>query len=240
MKPKSVSVVIPAYNEEPNIRKTVEDVLSASRTASTPVEIIIVDDHSTDKTLFVSQQAAKKNKNVIVHHNAVNRGLGYNFIMGIKMARHEYVVMIPGDNEVGRGSIVTLFRALQHTKADLLIPYFTNSYIRPKFRQMLSRLYVFFLNIMFGFNIRYYNGTVLYKTAMVKKLPVSTNGFAYQAEMVIRLLKSGASFESPGLLLKERIGGTSKALSVKSFLSVTGTILYLFWLINIRRWRWKG
>ena len=58
-----VSIVIPVYNEEQFIQKTVEDVLSAD-TLDLPKEIIIVDDGSKDKTPRILSSISKKYKNI--------------------------------------------------------------------------------------------------------------------------------------------------------------------------------
>jgi glycosyltransferase involved in cell wall biosynthesis len=239
MKQRTLSVIVPAFNEEANITKTLETIHAASRTTGLPVEIIAINDASKDKTLELIRASAKKRKNIRVIDNKVNRGFGYNVLMGIRLAKKEYSMMIPGDNEVSSEAIVDIFRRVKKTDKDLIIPYFYNSRIRPFFRRVISRIYVMIFNFLFGLNLRYYNGTVVYKSSLIKKLPISNATFSYQAEIVVKLVKSGYSYEAPGVKLQERIGGKSTALRLKNFLALVSAVARLWWLMNVKQWRFK-
>ncbi|WP_347312553.1 glycosyltransferase family 2 protein [Defluviimonas sp. SAOS-178_SWC] len=88
----SLSVVIPAYNEEGAVRATIEDVRAALEPLGIPYEIIVVDDGSEDDTLEIARQTG-----VIVDSNQVNTGYGASLKRGIKRAQHEYVAIIDAD-----------------------------------------------------------------------------------------------------------------------------------------------
>ena len=63
-------------------------------------------------------------------------------------------------------------------------------------------------------NIKYYNGTVLHKSDLLKKLKINSNGFDYQAEILIKLIKQGHTYEFIKVEINEREIGTSKAVSI--------------------------
>ncbi|PPB79510.1 glycosyltransferase involved in cell wall biosynthesis [Albidovulum inexpectatum] len=88
----SLSVVIPAYNEEGAIGQTVENVRAALEPLGIPYEIIVVDDGSEDCTLEIA-----RNSGAIVDSNQVNTGYGAALKRGIRRARHEYVAIIDAD-----------------------------------------------------------------------------------------------------------------------------------------------
>ncbi|MBC7143196.1 MAG: glycosyltransferase family 2 protein [Rhodobacteraceae bacterium] len=88
----SLSVVIPAYNEEGAVRETIEEVRRAMEPLGIPYEIIVVDDGSEDDTLEIARQTG-----VIVDSNQVNTGYGASLKRGIKRAQHEYVAIIDAD-----------------------------------------------------------------------------------------------------------------------------------------------
>ena len=88
----SLSVVIPAYNEEGAVRETIEEVRAAMEPLGIPYEIIVVDDGSEDRTLEIARETG-----VVVDSNQVNTGYGASLKRGIRRAQHEYVAIIDAD-----------------------------------------------------------------------------------------------------------------------------------------------
>ena len=89
----SLSVVIPAYNEENAVRHTVEDVRTHLEPLGIPYEIIVVDDASQDNT-----RAEAEASGATVTFNDVNSGYGASLKRGVRMAQHEYVAILDADS----------------------------------------------------------------------------------------------------------------------------------------------
>lgn len=88
----SLSVVVPAFNEEGAILHTIEDIRREMDATGVPYEIIVIDDGSEDKTLEIARQTG-----VVVDTNQVNTGYGASLKRGIKHAQYEYVAIIDAD-----------------------------------------------------------------------------------------------------------------------------------------------
>ncbi|WP_284163833.1 glycosyltransferase family 2 protein [Frigidibacter sp. SD6-1] len=88
----SLSVVIPAYNEEGAVRQTIDDVRAEMDATGVPYEIIVIDDGSEDRTLEIARETG-----VVVDTNQVNTGYGASLKRGIRHARHDYVAIIDAD-----------------------------------------------------------------------------------------------------------------------------------------------
>lgn len=88
----SLSVVIPAYNEEGAVRETVQDVFAVLKPTGIPFEVIVVDDGSEDNTRAEAEAAG-----AIVQANQVNSGYGASLKRGVKAAKHEYVAIMDAD-----------------------------------------------------------------------------------------------------------------------------------------------
>lgn len=87
-----LSVVIPAYNEEGSIKKgSLEEVWSFLKKQKYDWEVIVVDDASTDKTLFLSQEFAKTHKGIKVFAET-HRGKGGSVIAGMLKTTGDIVI----------------------------------------------------------------------------------------------------------------------------------------------------
>ncbi len=222
----SLSVIIPALNEEDNIEECVGEVLAAVGERFSDYEILIFDDGSTDATGGIADDLASRDKHIRVIHNGRTMGFGYNYRTGVERAKKDYVVMFPGDNEIPSRSMKKVLD-LAGT-ADIIIPYTVNTRVRPPARRIVSSLFTITLNLLFGLRLRYYNGTVVHKSALIKSVPMTTDSFAYQAEILVKLIKAGRGYVQTGMYLRDREHGSSKAFRIKNIIDVFKTIGRLF------------
>jgi dolichol-phosphate mannosyltransferase len=231
----SISFVIPALNEEGNIAEAVREAVAAMRGRFVDHELLLFDDGSTDRTgAIMDELAAADPRHIRVTHNPAPRNLGGVYKQGIELARMEYIVMVPGDNENPGAALQAPFDAVG--RADIVLPYPVNSAVRGFVRHLISRVYVRLLNRLFGLHVRYYNGTVIHRTANLKGLAVKTSSFAYQAEILIKLLCAGKSFvEVPIRIEPPKEGRRSRAFRWKNVMQVGRTLTTLFLDVRIRR-----
>ena len=232
---KSLTVVIPAYNEEGNLEATVREVMAAAAPRFEACELIVIDDKSRDATGEIADRLAAGDARVRAIHNERNQGLGWNFRRGIELARMEYVAMVPGDNAFDREALTKLFDAVG--AADIVAGWTVNMEVRPMSRRLVSWCFTNGMNLLFGLKQKYFNGPCVFRTADAMKARSSSDGFAYMAEMLVRLLVSGRTVKEVGLVLHERQSGRSAAFRPKNVSSVFRTVGRLFWDIRIRRQR---
>ena len=228
----TISVIVPAYNEEGNLPGTLEEIVPILEENFRDYEILLFDDKSADATGAIADRAAAANPRVRAVHNAKNMGLGYNYRTGAAMARMDYVMLVPGDNEIAGDSYRAMFRLLG--QADMVVPYTVNTEIRPPGRRFISRWYTWLINALFGRSVPYYNGPVVHKRSLIPSVEITTDGFAYQTEAVLKLLRDGRTYVPVGMVLKERRSGRSKALDPRNVARVLKTIWLLLWRIRLK------
>lgn len=229
----SISIIVPCLNEEGNLKGTIESIkeaLSSSRFSD--YEILIFNDFSTDNTGKIAEEIKKKEKGIRVIHNPKNMGFGYNYTEGVRLAKKDYIIMVPGDNEIPPEAIKKAFSRVG--EADVIIPYTANTHVRALSRRLISKLFVVGMNTLFGLNLIYYNGTCVIKSKLLKKIPLKTWGFAYMAAILVRLIRSGASYIEVGIDIKPRETGKTKAFALKNIVSVFKAIGTLFWEVRIK------
>ena len=102
---KTVSIIIPAYNEEKSIAKTIKSALSINYPKN-KFEIIVVDDGSKDNSYQIAKRfASNQNPKVKVFKKDINGGKGSALNLGIKKARGEIIITMDADTIVHPDSL---------------------------------------------------------------------------------------------------------------------------------------
>jgi len=222
-------MMVAAYNEEKHLRHAVVELDKVLKALFQDYEILIFDDHSTDRTGQIADDLAKQYPAVKVIHNKKNRGLGYNYRRAVQLAKKEYFSIIPGDDAIKSSSIRRILRDIG--KADMIIPFTANTQVRPLLRRIISRLFTGTLNLLFGLKLKYYNGIVVHKTKLIKKIRMSTDSFAYQAEILIKLIRRGCTYKEVPMYIN--VEEKTSMFRFKNILGVVLTILRMFFNIRI-------
>lgn len=229
---KRLSIMVPALNEQDNIEKTILEIEKGLRAKLDDYEILIFNDGSKDSTGEIAEVLSKRNRKIKIIHHRTPKGMGSCYREGLSKARFEHYMYIPGDNQFPASALSRMISKID--QADIIIPYVTNMNIRPLTRQFLSSAFTKILNLFFGLKVSYYNGTVIHKSSLLKTALPKTNGHAYQAEILIRLLKRNATFTEIGYNMYERKGGKTSAFKWKNVKSVISGIGNLFWEIQLK------
>jgi glycosyltransferase involved in cell wall biosynthesis len=217
---------MPALNEEANIAQALISVLEAFDRYSINGEILAVNDGSTDGTQRVIEEFMRKHPDrvFLVRHDSP-QGIGASFWDGVDHARAAGVVMLPGDNENDPGEIFRYVSLLDHV--DIVVPFLCQSRTRTLARKILSFLFRAVINLSFGMNFNYTNGTVIYRRSVLLTLKSRSSGFFYQSDILIRLVKQGFLFAEVPYRLGQRKSGVSKALTLSSLRKVMAGYLKL-------------
>ena len=232
MQKEVVSFIVPALNEERNIKDTINTIERSIPFEKLDYEIIIIDGGSTDRTVEIADSLALGNGKVRVDAKSDIKGLGHAYKKGISLALGDYIILVPGDNEVSGEAIKSILEMAG--EADMIIPYFTNQEIRSVSRRIISSAYVKLLNLISGLKLKYYNGTVLHRSEVIKRYDIKTTGFAYQAEILINLIRSGFSYEEIACKIQERSSGKTKIFNFKNIITVLISLIDIFWQTRIR------
>jgi len=227
-KPKiSVSVIMPALNEERNIYFSIKNTLAAFEALNIEGEIIIINDASSDNTEIIVNDLIKNDNRLRIFKHAAIQGIGASFWDGFARSRCDIVIMLPADNENDAREILRYCRLFDDV--DIVIPFIYNKNVRPHLRNLISLIYKFIINRTFRTNFYYTNGTVLYRKAILKNLIHKSESFFFQAEILIRLIKKGYLFAQVPCKLNKRTDRKSRAIAFGSLLAVIKDYLLLVW-----------
>ena len=95
MMPPLVSIIVPVYNAEPYIHKTIQSVLDQT---FTDWELILVNDCSKDNSLVIAKQYEQLHNNIHVYSNEINHGVSYTRNKAISYAQGKYIALLDADD----------------------------------------------------------------------------------------------------------------------------------------------
>lgn len=116
MKNELVSIIVPVYQVKPYLKKCMDSLIHQSYEN---IEIILVDDGSTDGGGDICDEYARKDKRVQVIHKE-NEGLSAARNSGIDVAKGQYLAFVDSDDWVDHSYIRTMYEALQETDSDMV------------------------------------------------------------------------------------------------------------------------
>jgi dolichol-phosphate mannosyltransferase len=221
----SVSFIIPALNEERVVENVVREVWTVVDASIVNYEIILIDDGSSDRTGKIMDQLALALPRVRVIHHEKNRGLGASYQHGVAAAQLDYVMMLCGDGGLPASSLPPIIEKIG--TADIVVPYMTNlRKIKSPSRYLVSRTYTTLLNLLSGYRLKYYNGLPVHRRKYLNDIEITSTGFGFQGEIIIKLLKSGCSYVQVGVPGAEMTRNSS-AFRFKNVINVGATLVKL-------------
>ncbi len=195
----SLSIIIPAYNEEKRIGRSLRDISAYLATRALQYEVIVVDDGSSDETAAVVAAAAAENPRISLIRSDRNRGKGHALRMGVLASTGDRVLVSDADLSTPIDEVETLAAAMSAGNCDIAIGSralaLSNIIKRqPWWRQGMGKIFnriVKFI-VLDGFEdtqcgFKLFNGDLareIFSRAV-------TDRFAYDVEILLLARKSG-------------------------------------------------
>jgi glycosyltransferase involved in cell wall biosynthesis len=181
-----LSFICPGYNEEKNLNSLINTIKFISQKLKVRTELIYIDDNSSDNTKKIIKNFKLKNLKYI--KNKTNLGFGGSVAVGLKIAKGNKVMMIPSECDYTKKSLASFAKSGFKNSAQIA------TYKNPNLRHPLRRLITFFItkftNLIFSQNIKIYTSLFIYDKKILKNLNLKSKKFAFQMELIIKLLKS--------------------------------------------------
>lgn len=172
-----VSVIIPIYNTSKYLSQCISSVLNQS---FRDLEIILINDASTDNSLLMCREYAEKDNRVVIVNKEWNEGVEAARLTGLEMAIGEYVCFVDSDDWLDKDAIAVMYEKALQTNADYVEIGMQRVMDRHKFvkRKMISpitglikqpELFDKYYLSFFGVNLLFVNiWGKLYKSQVIK------------------------------------------------------------------------
>lgn len=225
MKKKTLTVLIPAVNEEKTIKKIVTDSFRFSPYKT--MVIVIIDSKTKDKTDKIAKKAGAK-----VLHVGKGLGKGYAFSEAVPLLNTDYTLQIDADYQFLPEEIGKIIEPLEHGyDITLGTRYQKGAHIESGAVSGLKLFGSYFLSLITSFAVKQRITDVMagfkgFKTGSLKKIRPKTVHFGYEAELVIRGYKKKMKITNVPISYRKRVIGYSNVNSIKHGLLVLQTIVH--------------
>jgi glycosyltransferase involved in cell wall biosynthesis len=212
----SISVFFPCYNEQENVRRTVEKALEVLEKLNADFEVIIVDDGSSDGTDLIADEIAGKDDRVKVVHHQHNLGYGAALQSGFKKATKELVFYTDGDGQFDINEMPPLLSLIE--QYDIISCYRLNRR-DPMVRKINGWCWTKLVCLMFGLKIRDIDCAFkLYKREIFDRIELSSTGALIDAEILARAARKGYLITQKGVHHYPRTSGRQTGASIRVIL----------------------
>ena len=212
---ETVTLVVPMCNEEDNVDyllRTLDQVV-LRLAGRYRLDIIPVDDGSTDSTWQVLQQRARERDDLHPLRHEGNRGVAAAIATGLRAATSDIVASVDCDCSYDPHDLEHMIGLLADADLVTASPYHPDGQVLnvPGWRLLLSRTLSCIYRCVLGSDLHTFTSCFrVYRRQAVADLPLDSGGFLGVAEFLVRLLRRGGRVVEYPTLLESRMFGVSK------------------------------
>jgi dolichol-phosphate mannosyltransferase len=219
MMTNKLSIVIPCYNEEKTLRECVNRVLEIADD-NLSLEIIIVDDCSTDNSYSIARELERSHREVKVFRHEQNSGKGAALRTGFKYAIGEYVAVQDADLEYDPNDLKRLISPLVEGKADVVFGsrfLSTGAHRVLYFWHSIGNRFLTFLSNMFT-DLNLTDMETCYKVFrkdVIQAIDIKENRFGFEPEIVAKVAQMRLRIFEMGISYYGRTYSEGKKIGTK-------------------------
>jgi glycosyltransferase involved in cell wall biosynthesis len=228
--PGSLSVVLPAHNEEENIKIVVDQALEVLPAFTSEFEIIVVNDGSKDNTGAIVDEISANDPRVRAVHHKKNKGYGGALTSGFRTSTCEYVMFMDADRQfdiadvgllapyVGKFDIVAGFRLERHD---------------PFHRRLFAQIFNMTVRVLFGVHLYDIDCAFkIFKGDLLRSMELTAPGALINTEIQAKARRQGATIEQVGVHHYPRIAGEASGGSPKVIFRAMRETINLWWRMH--------
>lgn len=207
---KSISLVIPAYNESEIIKETLCIFNHILMCNFLDYEIIVVNDGSTDKTPQIIDDLSRKNHRIKTLHNKNNIGSGASLWLGFQKASKELVISNFADRPFDISALEQIFKHANFEAIDFIVVVRKDRSANTFYRKITSLANYFLIKSLFKINISDFQFVQIYKKKILEGINIHSKETFVPPELMIKLVNKGYKYQEMCYPFDKRTGGKPK------------------------------
>jgi glycosyltransferase involved in cell wall biosynthesis len=226
----SLSVILPAYNEEDIIAYTVKKAVRLLSMWVRDLEVLVVNDGSTDKTKVIVEELALAYPCVHLINHPVNQGYGAALVSGFEAASKDVIFLMDADGQFDIRDLGPFFSLLEAYDAVLGYRIACQDTL---LRKVTAWGWALLIRATLGLSVRDVDCAFkLFRADFFRKRRLETRGAMINTEILYKWIRAGYSYTQMGVHHFPRIGG--KATGAKPVV-----ILCALKELAICVWKWR-
>jgi glycosyltransferase involved in cell wall biosynthesis len=223
-----LSLILPAHNEEANLRPVVERALEVLPQQCRDWEIIVVDDGSRDATAEIAAALADANPGrvrVVTHPR--NRGYGAALTSGFAAAAGDYLMFMDADRQF---DIADLARLAPFVGVYDIVAGYRIKRNDPWHRFAIGYTFNAIVTVLFGVNLRDIDcGFKVFRASLLRGMELESPGALINTEIHAKANRQGATLVEVGVNHYPRTVGEQSGASTRVIVRAMGETLKLWW-----------
>ncbi len=226
----SISVVVPVYNEEKNIKLLVERLFRTFEKLKLEFEIIFIDDHSTDNTRKILRSLLNTGKIYLSIKNG-KQGKAFSLLQGFSLAHFDTIIMIDADLQYPPESIPEMLKKMDEG-FDVIVADRTKFH-STLLRRIVSRSFLYpFGKLLYGFNCDIQSGFKIFKKEIIERISLHPTQWTFDLEFLVKARNAGYRIASVSVTFTERYGGKTKIKILPASLEIAYSAVRLWFHRN--------
>jgi glycosyltransferase involved in cell wall biosynthesis len=228
--PGSLSLVLPAYNEEANLDAVVRDALTVLPAFADRFEIIVVDDGSRDRTGAVATRLAADDRRVRLISHERNRGYGAALTTGFRASSGDFVMFMDADRQFDIRDIRYLVPLAGEYD---IVAGFRMERSDPIHRRIFAEAFNVAVRVLFGVHLRDIDCAFkLFRGDLLRSLPLAAPGALINTEIQAKARRHGARLQQVGVHHYPRVAGEASGGSPRVVARAMWETLVLWWRMH--------
>lgn len=228
----SLSITIPAYNEEETIATVVRHALKERRRVARDFELVLVDDGSSDRTPAIIDSLQKRYpETIVVVHHRKNKGFSGAMKTCYERASKDFIFLGPADGQFDYNEIRKFIEAIR-TK-DIVVAY--RSYNEESwYRKINSKVFHILARLLFGIRLRELSSCVMYRKSVRDAIGITADPFSclFFPEFIYKAMKKGYRIGQVPINFYRRRSGVQKGTNPRMIIKTVSEMLRFWWDIQ--------
>jgi glycosyltransferase involved in cell wall biosynthesis len=208
----SISISIPAYNEEATIEGLIRESFRVLGEVTTDAEVVVVNDGSHDGTRAILDRLTTELPGLKVIHHGRNLGFGQTLKDVFQTPTKELIFFIPGDGQIHPGEIHRLLPGLM--KADFILGW-RDERKDGGVRWLLSALYNYLISVLLRRTVHDVDSVALVRREVVHAIDFKNNSAFFHAEFLLETNRLGFRWLEIPIEHRPRTSGRSTVFKLK-------------------------
>jgi len=225
-----LSIVIPAYDEEANIARSVGDAVRVADRLCDRFEVVVVDDGSSDRTAEIVRSMGEQDPRIRLISHETNQGYGTALRSGFGASKLAHVFFTDADNQFVLDELELFIPWIHHVD---VVAGFRPNRQDPLTRRLNAKAWNALVRVLFYVPVRDIDCAFkLFRREVLEEVDLQAMGAMVNTELMVSLARSGKSVVEIGVTHLPRTAGQARGANLRVILTAFRELRRMYWRLK--------